>query len=139
MRKINLYNKEIGIAYDGPKAFLYITEEGGNKVKDNGAVSSTYHAKRLLSTFNAQGDKAVFDISTTPQVFAEQGDIQFFEITSAIDVPTMESGETIASEVTDSIDDQTDMAVDGYFPDNDVVDEERLGAVAEEEGRVIEQ
>ena len=35
MRKIGLFNKEIGIGYDGPKADVYIAEEGtGNKVHD---------------------------------------------------------------------------------------------------------
>jgi len=81
MRKINLYDKEIGIAYDDDKAFMYITEEGGNKVKDNGSINSKYHAKRIMSMFNITGPKCEFDISTEAQNFSEQGDINFYEIT----------------------------------------------------------
>jgi hypothetical protein len=80
-RGIGLADKEIGIGYDESGNYLYIAEKGtGNKVKDNGDVSTMYHSKTLLEKFGIAEETAEFLISTAP-VSVGDLDMDFYKIT----------------------------------------------------------
>jgi hypothetical protein len=126
MRKINLFGKEIGVAYDNGKAYLYVTPEGeGNKVKDNGSCNTRYHAQRLVTEFKLGEDGGELMVDTNPTTFAEFEGVNFYELTKTSEVPEVEDlpTDTTASEVAEQLD---DLETESYFPENNVVDTDSL-------------
>jgi len=127
MRKINLFSKEVGIAYDDSKAYVYITPEGeGNKVKDNGSCNSRYHAQRLITEFNLEAEGGELVINTIPELFDECPGIKFYEVSKplAISAETLKvESEEITSELAISLD---DLNTESSYPENNVVDQDSL-------------
>jgi hypothetical protein len=127
MRKINLFSKEIGIAYDAGKAYLYITAEGeGNKVKDNGSCNTRYHAQRLVTEFSLEEEGGELMVNTTSTTFDGFEGINFYELTKPSEVPAAEDLSTDFTESSDLAQSIDELEDEGYFPQNDVVDTDSL-------------